>query len=67
MIPASRLIENPDNPRQQYFGLEELTDSIKQKGIIQPLLVFPQDGHRVIYSGHRRFRAGKAAGLEGGL
>ncbi len=46
--------------------MEELTDSIRQKGVLQPILVRPmagQTGHYQIVAGERRWRAAQAAGL----
>ena len=47
-------------------GLEELTESIKQKGVLQPIIVRPikGNGHYEIIAGHRRYQAATAAGLE---
>ena len=56
-----------DQPRK-YFdpeALEELSDSIKQNGLLQPILVREYgDGRYQIIAGERRFRASKLAGLE---
>ncbi len=49
-----------------YFSdsrLQELSDSIKEKGIIQPMLVRPKNDKYEIIAGERRFRAAKLAGL----
>jgi ParB family chromosome partitioning protein len=67
-LPLASLIPNPNQPRR-YFdseSLQELADSIKVQGIIQPLLVRPQkDGNFwEIVAGERRWRAAKMAGLE---
>ncbi|MHB8174717.1 MAG: ParB/RepB/Spo0J family partition protein, partial [Nitrospirota bacterium] len=47
-------------------GLEELTESIRQKGVLQPIIVRPikGNGHYEIIAGHRRYQAATAAGLE---
>ena len=47
-------------------GLEELTESIKQKGVLQPIIVRPikGNGHYEIIAGHRRYQAAMSAGLE---
>lgn len=65
MIPVVDLVESSTNPRKTYGDLTELTDSIKQKGILQPLLVRHHDimANFEIVFGHRRFRAATAAGL----
>ena len=61
------LIEpNKEQPRQ-YFdeqALQELADSIKQIGIIQPIVVQKKDKYYVIIAGERRWRAAKIAGLK---
>jgi ParB family chromosome partitioning protein len=63
-IPIDRLIPNPEQPRTEFGDLEELTDSIKLKGVLEPLLVRPtDDGRYMIIAGERRWRASKAAGL----
>ena len=67
-IPIEFLRPNPRNPRRQ-FGeeeLAELTASIKEKGIIQPLLARPVPGDAgrfEIIAGERRWRAAQRAGL----
>ena len=67
-LPVEFLRPNPRNPRRQ-FGeeeLAELTASIKEKGIIQPILARPvpdQAGMFEIIAGERRWRAAQRAGL----
>ena len=59
------LIEpNPKQPRTEFGDLTELTASIKEKGVLEPLLVKPQDGKWLIIAGERRWRASKLAGLK---
>ena len=57
---------NPDQPRK-YFSpdeLEELTDSIREYGVLQPIIVKREkDGKFLFIAGERRFRAAKFAGL----
>lgn len=65
-IELSRIKPNPWQPRkifkQEY--LEELASSIKEHGILQPLVVIPQpDGNYQIIVGERRWRASQIAGL----
>ncbi len=65
-IPMERIQRNPDQPRIDFEEgpLEELANSIKTHGIIQPLtLRHLGDGNYQIISGERRFRASKMAGL----
>jgi ParB family transcriptional regulator, chromosome partitioning protein len=62
---AIHLIEaNPDQPRSAMGDLTELTKSILDKGVLEPILVRPRgDGRFTIISGERRFRAALDAGL----
>ena len=52
--------------RMDKKGLEELTESIRQKGVLQPIIVRPikGNGHYEIIAGHRRYQAAMSAGLE---
>jgi len=65
-IPITDIRPNPDQPRQAFGpeALQELADSIRQHGILQPLLVreLPDDGYELI-AGERRLRAAQIAGL----
>ncbi len=63
-IPISRLIPNPQQPRKDLGDLEELVNSIKEKGIIEPIIVKPKDGKFEIIAGERRYTAAKKAGLK---
>lgn len=58
---------NPDQPRKHFDedALKELSSSIKQYGILQPLVVTPGgDSKYIIIAGERRFRAAKLAGID---
>jgi len=57
---------NRDQPRKVFNqeSLEELAESIKTYGIIQPIVVSRQEGYYSIVAGERRWRAAKLAGLE---
>jgi len=67
-VPIEFLKPNPRNPRRTFADAElgELADSIKQHGVIQPIVVRPlrgvQDRYEII-AGERRWRAAQAAGL----
>jgi len=67
-VPIEFLKPNPRNPRRDFADAElrELADSIKQRGVIQPIVVRPlrgaQDRFEII-AGERRWRASQAAGL----
>ena len=56
---------NRNQPRKQFDeeALEELAESIKQYGLIQPIVVTKKDGYYQIIAGERRWRASKKAGL----
>jgi ParB/RepB/Spo0J family partition protein len=64
-LPLTKVHESKDNPRRHYDEgkLKELTDNIREHGIQTPLLVRPNVNGFEIASGHRRYRAAKAAGL----
>ena len=57
---------NPNQPRRQFDedSLQELADSVKQYGILQPLIVKKHDKFYEIIAGERRWRAAKLAGLK---
>ena len=57
---------NPDQPRKIFDPekLEELTASIRQHGVMQPLVVVEREGGYMIAAGERRWRAAQAAGLK---
>jgi len=66
-LPVSKITANPDQPRKEFddTALQELADSIKVHGIIQPMTVRHMgDGTYQIISGERRFRASQRAGLQ---
>ena len=65
-VKISQVEPNRDQPRK-YFeedALTELADSIKQYGILQPLVVQKKDDYYEIIAGERRWRAAKMAGLK---
>ena len=63
MISIDKLDPNPDQPRTEIGDLTELTASIREKGVLEPLLVKPMMGRWMIIAGERRWRAATAAGL----
>lgn len=65
MIAIEKLEPNPQQPRIDMGDLAELIASIKEKGILEPLLVRPSDvgGRYMIISGERRYRAAVEAEL----
>ena len=66
-IAISEIIPNPTQPRTKFDdeALQELADSIRQLGVIQPITVKKaEDGKYIIISGERRWRASQIVGLE---
>lgn len=65
LIAVEALDPNPEQPRVEIGDLTELTTSVKEKGVLEPLLVKPtqQKGRWMIIAGERRWRAACAAGL----
>ena len=65
MISVDKLDPNPDQPRRHLGDLTDLTNSIKQRGVLEPLLVkpSPNNGRWLIIAGERRWRAAREAGL----
>jgi len=66
-LPADAIVPNPRQPRKGEFDekdLEELANSIREHGIIQPLIVSPGEGDTyILIAGERRLRAAKQVGL----
>lgn len=65
-IAVSNISPDPEQPRRHFDedGIRELTDSIKEHGVLQPIVVSPADGGKYqIVAGERRWRAATAAGL----
>jgi len=63
--PIEEIRPNKEQPRKTFVNekLEELAASIREKGIIQPLVVMRREGHYEIIAGERRWRAAQKAGL----
>ena len=66
MVNITKVEPNRAQPRKNFDedALQELSDSIKQFGIIQPLIVQDRKDHYEIIAGERRWRAAKKAGLK---
>lgn len=65
ILPIERIAPNPEQPRVEIGDLTELSGSIKQNGVLEPLLVKPNgDGSWMIIAGERRWRAATLAGLQ---
>ena len=65
-IPIKDIKLNPHQPRKTFEAesLDELTASIKEKGVITPVTVRQSDGEWILVAGERRLRASKKAGLK---
>ena len=65
-VSLSQLDPNPDQPRKAFDpeALAELAESIKELGLLQPILASPHAGRYRIIAGERRFRAARLAGLQ---
>src|SRR5690348_7295332 len=65
MIPVDQIRPNPEQPRKALGDLRELAESIREKGVLEPLLVryVPREDCFHIISGERRYHAARAAGL----
>jgi len=65
-LPVADIRNNSLQPRTNYDDekLAELKASIKEKGVLQPILVREKDGHYEVVAGERRLRAARELGLE---
>ena len=65
-IPISSISPNPHQPRKQFEKkpLDELTASIKEKGVLTPVTVYKAENEYVLVAGERRWRASQQAGLK---
>ena len=66
LVDINKVEPNKDQPRKSFNedSLIELSESIKQHGIVQPLVVMKRDDYFEIIAGERRWRAAKLAGLK---
>nr|WP_251135076.1 ParB/RepB/Spo0J family partition protein [Exiguobacterium sp. s102] len=64
-IPLRAIRPNPGQPRKQFNekALQELAHSLRQHGMIQPIVVRPRDGFYEIVAGERRYQAAKQVGF----
>lgn len=64
-LPVALIQPNPAQPRRNFdqTALQELADSIKEKGLLQPILVRPKGDIYELVAGERRYRAAQLAGL----
>jgi ParB family chromosome partitioning protein len=65
LVSLTSITPSPLQPRKEFArdALQELVDSIRQHGIIQPLIVRPHNGRHELIAGERRWRAAQEAGL----
>ncbi len=65
LVPVAQIKANPRQPRfnVREEGLEDLANSIKEKGLLQPILLRKKENGYEIIAGERRFRASRIAGL----
>lgn len=64
LIDVNRITPNPHQPRKDFGDLTEMVESVKEKGILEPILVRSHEGEYQIIAGERRYQAGKLAGLQ---
>jgi len=65
-IKIDQIITDPNQPRKQFDqpGIEELAVSIREHGVLQPIIVTPHKGGYQVVAGERRLHASKIAGLD---
>ena len=65
-LPVGKVVPNPDQPRMTFHEetLQELAASIREHGVLQPILVRPVDDGFEIIAGERRWRAARRVGLQ---
>lgn len=64
MIDIRRIEPNPHQPRKDFGDLNELVNSVKERGVLEPILVRSHKGKYEIIAGERRYQAAKIAGLQ---
>lgn len=63
LIDIDRIEPNPHQPRKHFGDLSDMVSSVKEKGILEPILVRSHQGNYQIIAGERRYQAAKLAGL----
>ncbi len=65
-VPLKEIRANPQQPRKVFRneGIEELTASVKEYGVLQPIILLEEEGQYSIIAGERRYRAATMAGLQ---
>jgi len=64
LVPMEDIDPNPNQPRRSMGDLSELIASIREKGVLEPILVRPAEHRFEIVAGERRYRAAMEAGLD---
>ncbi len=64
MIPLDRIDPNPHQARNELGDIAELVMSVKNRGVLEPILVRPKNGRYEIIAGERRYMASQKAGIE---
>ena len=64
MIDLRRIEPNPHQPRKEFGDLSEMVASVKEKGVLEPILVRVHNGKYQIIAGERRYQAAKTAGVQ---
>ncbi len=64
MIEITNIMPNPHQARNELGNIKELVASIKEKGVLEPILIRPKNGKYEIIAGERRYMAAKTAGLK---
>ena len=64
MIPIDKIDPNPHQARCELGNIEELQDSIRSKGILEPILVRAKGSRFEIIAGERRYQASKNIGIK---
>lgn len=65
-LPLNLIYPDPDQPRKTFKNMQALTDSVREQGVLQPILVKPKSDESGLYQiivGERRYQAAKMAGL----
>jgi ParB family transcriptional regulator, chromosome partitioning protein len=64
VLSIDKIVENPRNERKVFRNMDGLTASVRAVGVVEPITVASlEDGRYQIITGHRRYRAARAAGL----
>ena len=65
-VPIGKILVNPNQPRKTFYDetITELADSIKQHGLLSPIIIRPKGRKYEIIAGERRYKAAEQAGLK---